>query len=232
MNDAWKTPTTNTVPALPAATILLLRDRGAGVEVLMVKRGAGAFFGSALVFPGGKLDPADEHPDWLAHISGHDGLSAQDIALRIAGWREVFEETGLLPAQCPLPDGVDGAAMPFIDLIRQSGGALPLGDMQPYARWITPKISPKRFDTHFFLCALDGDDGVADGFETVSTEWLTPTLALEMGERGDRNVIFPTRCQLQRLAQSATIADALAAAAATPIITVEPARVERADGVF
>jgi len=230
-NDAWTAPTKAVVPALPAATILLLRQRDE-MEVMMVKRGAGAFFGSALVFPGGKLDEADRHPGWQPFVSGAEGLSAEEAALRIAGWREVFEETGLLPAHC-LPEGAeDLRELEFMELIRRSGSRLPLAEMVPFARWITPKMSPKRFDTYFYLCALDGDEAVVDGFEAVSAEWVTPARALAMGESGERNVIFPTRCQLERLGQSATIADALAAARATPIVTVEPMRVQRDDGVF
>ena len=48
---------------IPAATLVLVRDRPAGPpELLMVERAAGmAFAGGALVFPGGRIDPADHH---------------------------------------------------------------------------------------------------------------------------------------------------------------------------
>ena len=52
---------TNT-PAIPipSATVLLLRDGVHGLEVFMVLRNAGIdFAGGALVYPGGKSDPAD-----------------------------------------------------------------------------------------------------------------------------------------------------------------------------
>jgi 8-oxo-dGTP pyrophosphatase MutT (NUDIX family) len=233
MNDAWKTPEARTVvPAVPAATVLLLRERDGAMEVMMVKRGAGAFFGSALVFPGGKVDEGDAHPGWDNFVEGAEGLDRDQIALRIAGWREVHEETGALPAACATTSDLAEDDIPFIERIRLSGGRLPLGEMIPFARWITPKVSPKRFDTWFFLCALDSDEPlVCDGWETVSAEWLTPARALELGAKGERNVIFPTRCQLERLGQSATIAEAVEAARQQPIITIEPKRVER-DGAY
>lgn len=233
MNDAWSHPEARTiVPAVPAATVLLLRERDGAMEVMMVKRGAGAFFGSALVFPGGKVDAADAHPGWDSFVAGAEGLDRDDIALRVAGWREVFEETGALPASCGTSSDLAEDDIPFIERIRLSGGALPLGEMVPFARWITPKVSPKRFDTWFFLCALDSDEPlICDGWETVSAEWLTPDKALELGAKGERNVIFPTRCQLERLALSTSIADAISAAKQQPIIAVEPKRIER-DGAY
>lgn len=234
MNDAWKTPEARTVvEAVPAATVLLLREREGAMEVMMVKRGAGAFFGSALVFPGGKVDAGDAHPGWDGFVADAQALDRDQVALRIAGWREVFEETGALPSSCTATSDLMEDDIPFIERIRLSGGQLPLGEMVPFARWITPKVSPKRFDTWFFLCALDSDEPlVCDGWETVSAEWLTPARALELGANGERNVIFPTRCQLERLGQSGTIADALAAAKAQPLVTVEPKRVVRDGAAF
>ena len=44
----------------PAATLILLRPGGDGVEVLMIQRAkSAAFLGGAYVFPGGALDAAD-----------------------------------------------------------------------------------------------------------------------------------------------------------------------------
>ena len=45
---------------LPAATVLLLRDAPAGLEVLMTRRSASASFApGAYVFPGGRIEEAD-----------------------------------------------------------------------------------------------------------------------------------------------------------------------------
>jgi 8-oxo-dGTP pyrophosphatase MutT (NUDIX family) len=211
--------------------MLLLRDRGR-MEVLMVKRGDGAYFGSALVFPGGKRDASDFDPSWDDHVEGAGTLDRAERAMRIAGWREVFEETGLLPGPCVAASrGADRSEI-FLDLVRRSGGRLPLGEMWPFARWITPRMAPERFDVHFYLCALDGEDAVCDGFETVSAEWTTPAEALERGAGGERYLLFPTKSQLRRLGESMTIEQAIAAAAAQPVVTIEPRREVRGDVAF
>ena len=47
---------------LAAATVILLRDRPGGPEVLMMRRNSKIAFGGMWVFPGGRLDPED-YPD-------------------------------------------------------------------------------------------------------------------------------------------------------------------------
>lgn len=68
-----------------AATVVMLRDGAAGVEVLMIERPDRGSFAGAWVFPGGKLEPADR-------LGG--GESEEAVARR-AGVRETLEETGL-----------------------------------------------------------------------------------------------------------------------------------------
>ncbi|HZH06722.1 MAG TPA: NUDIX hydrolase, partial [Lautropia sp.] len=49
-----------TSPPRAAASVVMLRDAPAGMEVLLQKRHASSsVLGGAHVFPGGKLDPAD-----------------------------------------------------------------------------------------------------------------------------------------------------------------------------
>ena len=49
------------IETIPAATLVLFRERSAGPpELLIAQRAAGmAFAGGALVFPGGRIDPED-----------------------------------------------------------------------------------------------------------------------------------------------------------------------------
>src|SRR5690348_118163 len=87
--------------ARPAATILLLRDGPAGIEVFMVVRHHAIDFASgALVFPGGRVEETDhalaaQPLDW----PNPDGLDANAMAFRIAAIRETFEECGVLLAR-------------------------------------------------------------------------------------------------------------------------------------
>ena len=72
-----------TEPA-PAATVVLLRDAGDALEVLLLRRNSQlAFHGGAWVFPGGRIDAED------AGAGGDEG------AARRAASREAREEAGL-----------------------------------------------------------------------------------------------------------------------------------------
>ncbi|MBC7985273.1 MAG: NUDIX hydrolase, partial [Sphingomonadaceae bacterium] len=77
-------------PAIPAATLVLIRDRAdAPPELLMVERAAGmAFAGGAMVFPGGRIDPGDHA--LAANAALHHGGSGvpDETAARIAAIRE------------------------------------------------------------------------------------------------------------------------------------------------
>src|ERR1700683_4491690 len=87
-------PTRAAVEPRLSATILLLCDNP--FEVLMVKRHAKSYFSSALVFPGGVVDPEDAAPEWLSRVDGAEALSEQERACRIAACRETFEEAAIL----------------------------------------------------------------------------------------------------------------------------------------
>lgn len=223
---------TTSVEARPAATVLLVRDRDE-LEVLMVERHRDAHFASALVFPGGLVDPEDSATHWNELADGGMGLSAEQRALRIAAFRELHEETGLLivdrarhgAAGAP-PAGDDFAAS-----VRAHDARLDLGAMHHFAHWITPEFAPKRFDTHFYLCGLETEVvPISDGRETVYVDWLTPAKALELAASGERQVMFPTRLNLELLGQSKTVAEAIAAAKVRRIVTVTPWLEQRAEG--
>ncbi|MEO0962709.1 MAG: NUDIX hydrolase, partial [Pseudomonadota bacterium] len=70
-----------------------------------------------------------------------------------------------------------------------------------------------------------------DGSEGVDSVWISPTQALEEAKAGKRTVIFPTRMNLEQLAESKTVAEAFDAAKARTIVTVEP-QVEDREGTM
>lgn len=79
-----------TAPAQPAATVMFLRDRPEGCEVLLVRRSEQlSFHGGAWVFPGGRIDAGD-YPD-----TAPGDLPA---AARLAAVREAAEEVALFVA--------------------------------------------------------------------------------------------------------------------------------------
>jgi 8-oxo-dGTP pyrophosphatase MutT (NUDIX family) len=224
-------PKPDTRPAIPSATILLVRDHEGAMEVLMVERHYQIDFASgALVFPGGKAAPADYEEEWLAHCTGHEGLTPFERAMRIAALREAFEESGILlaagAASLALADqreAVNADATLFRPAVAGAGFKLDLGAIAPWAHWVTPIMMPKRFDTYFFIArAPDGQFAEGDGGEAVDAVWLTPEDALAQAKAGTRKIIFPTRLQIEMLAAFGTVDAAMAGARARQIITVQP----------
>jgi 8-oxo-dGTP pyrophosphatase MutT (NUDIX family) len=230
-------------PPKPAATVLIVRD-APGLEVLMVRRSAGMAFGaSAWVFPGGKVAAADADPEWDALSGGN--YSHEERSLRIAAAREVFEESGLLLAthgdgrevgadECTGLDGMRGVVekdpAAFLHMVREAGMSLTLDRLVPFAHWITPAFEPRRFDTYFFLVrAPEGQIVKHDGREAVDHSWVAPLDLIEKRKTGEAKLMFPTRLNLQVLAQSGSAAEAETAARSKRVVTVEP-RLEDRDG--
>jgi len=234
----------------PASTVLLLRDGAEGIEVFMVERHRAIEFASgAMVFPGGKVEPADGAPEVQHAAHGVEGLSAEEAAFRVAAVREIFEEAGVLLAR---PTGssefvaqevVDDLVARFraplekdekdiADLIAAADIELACEMLVPFAHWVTPRAVPKRFDTRFFATAMPPNQEPAhDGGETVSSHWVRPADALAAAEAGRATLVFATKMNLRLLAESATVEQALAAAAERRIVCVEP-EVTEVEGGF
>ena len=226
-------------PARLAATVLLLRDapsHAGPIEVLMVERNAQGYFPSALVFPGGVVDADDWADHWharcsLPHGDGRQPLADWERAVRIAGLRECWEEAAILAACGPIAlAGHEPQAQPLPQLMDRLGARCALSEMVHFGHWVTPQGSPKRWDTHFLVArAPEGQLPRCDGAEVIRAEWLTPQEAIASAERNEREVVFSTRANLHRLAESRSVDEALAAARQRPAFPVHPA-VERMEG--
>lgn len=217
--------------AIPAATLIVVRDRPDGPpELLMVERAEGmAFAAGALVFPGGRIDEADRR---LGQEIGVDGAV-------IAAIRETIEETAVpaglasaprsehcLDVQAALAGGED-----FAHIVDQSGIELDPGSLTPFARWVPKFHAVRRFDTMFYVAPCprgDWQPTVIEG-ECAGAHWLAASEALAREERGEARLIFPTRRNLERLAQHGSFAEIQADALAHPIEPVTP-WVEEHDG--
>jgi 8-oxo-dGTP pyrophosphatase MutT (NUDIX family) len=218
--------------AIPAATVIVMRESAAGPELLMVERArAMAFAGGALVFPGGRIDPGDH---MLAALYPGD---PDDIAARIAAVRETLEEAGVAvgldvdPAAIPELKHRLYAGEPMGALIDEAGGTLRLDDLVPFARWLPHNVTHRVFDTHFYLArAPRGAAPVVDGNENVRAFWTTARDVLDAADAGDVTIIFPTRRNLERLALFGSFEDAVADAARHPIRTITPWIETRDDG--
>lgn len=233
---------------VPSATLLLVRDGASGLEVFMVKRHHRIdFVPGAMVFPGGKVDPADADPELRVRCRGVEGLSDGERAVRLAAIREAFEECGVLLARrrgdeallsatdlaevaARHREALHGGRRTLAQLVETEDLELACELPVPFARWITPEGIHRRYDTHFFLVPAPADQlALHDGRESVDSVWISPEEALRE-ERAQRlTIIFPTLMQLQKLGRSHSVAEAVAAARSDTIVTVLP-EVVRGEG--
>ncbi|MBD3647322.1 MAG: NUDIX hydrolase, partial [Pseudomonadales bacterium] len=202
------------------------------------------FASGALVFPGGKVDPGDHLV--RERCSGADDDDIK-MSLQVAAIREAFEECGILLAR---PAGessiVDAERLKVLEKYRDplNKDELTIGEfleaedltlacdmLSPFAHWITPEMMPKRFDTWFYLAAAPSDHvAIHDGHESVDSIWISPNDAVEGAKSGKYTIIFPTLLNLQMLAESKTVNEAMTMAGARNIVTVLPWTEQRDDG--
>lgn len=232
-------PESATMTFKPAATVVIFRHAadGGAAEVLMVQRAQEMrFAGGAAVFPGGRIDEADR----VLAASLFPESDPDETAARIAAVRETLEETGLaiaLTRPVSAQEAREARALLLEEgllapVLERFGWTLDLTALTPFARWC-PRWDGA-FDTRFFLCNL-GTGAVeiaVDATENTRLFWTSAAKALEMADSGEISVIFPTRRNLERLAQFTSFAETRQHAEITPIRTVSPQRVERGGEMF
>jgi recombination protein RecT len=201
-----------------AATVMLVRDGDMGLEVLMTRRSMSASFApGAYVFPGGHMDDVDA----LAH---HNAAfrAGQDQARRtaaLAAVRESFEELGVLLATNAAGEWASSADVAQLDRSQDfyahtqtAGWTLRADTVFTFARWITDRDLPKRFDVPFLVARMPpGQEPVADESEQFEPVWVRPSDALQRFKAGQFFIIFPTIRTLDKL-QAFDSVDALLSA--------------------
>jgi 8-oxo-dGTP pyrophosphatase MutT (NUDIX family) len=245
-----------TSPATPrqAATVLLLRDGAAGLEVYLQRRTKGMpFAGGMTAYPGGGVDPRDgdteiawagPSPAQWADAFGCDERTARELVC--AAVRETFEEAGVL-----LAGSDDGSVVPDVsgddweeqrqalltrelslaELLAGRGLALRSDLLRPFAHWITPPVEPRRYDTKFFAAALPvGQEARHVSGEADEASWLTPAAALAELAAGARPMLPPTSHTLGQLEPFPHVAAALAGSPPEPLHPIIPRFEETPDG--
>ncbi|MBA4178661.1 MAG: NUDIX hydrolase [Leptothrix sp. (in: Bacteria)] len=235
--------------ARAAASLLLLRDGPAGLEVLMLRRAErpGDRWSGAAVFPGGVLDRRDRdaHGCCLgaddAGVSLRLGLAEGGLDYLVAAVRETFEEVGLLLADGPVDQPalmawrqrLQAGSAGVAELCAATGLKLDLRGLAYYSHWLTPPGTAKRFDTRFFAArAPEGQHAEADLGEALELMWLTPAQALDAG-RGLK-LVPVTRVvltELSRYGSAQAAMDAIGERGEVPLIMPRRALTAHGPGV-
>ena len=239
-----------TTPPRPAATVIMLRDTDAGMQVFLLKRhGMSDVLGGTHVFPGGKVDKRDAELDMDAHLdqaidalrkslneTGLDALTA--ASLYVAALREAFEESGVLFAQGANPELAASAGTllragsSFDEVLRKLSLRLQTLSVVPWSRWITPKVPTiinKRFDTRFFVSAVPGGQVARhDNHEATESVWLTPRDALLRYWEREIELAPPQIMSLAHLSHYTRVQDVMSMARKRkpPVVAPEPLQLE------
>ena len=226
----------------PAATAVLMRDGATAPEILLLRRHrSSGFVPGAYVFPGGRVDAADQHVAW-------PGTTEPAPEYWVAAVREVFEETGVLLARDADEQwSTDASSSAELEAWREKlmQGQADLADvlagreltLDPdalcyIAHWITPVAEPRRYDTRFFIAALpEGRNAAPDEREMTDMLWLSPRDALARFEEGRLPMVFPTVRTLQLLAPFRTVSEVFNAFRNRVIEPVLPRLVRSGNGV-
>jgi 8-oxo-dGTP pyrophosphatase MutT (NUDIX family) len=222
-------------PKQAATVILLRPAEPRGFEVFLTRRSdAMPFLGGMYCYPGGTVSKEDYRAEMIARTIGRTPKQARQIigaaftleeaiGLWIAAVREVFEEVGVLLAA----DG-HGAKMSmsperatrlvkhhgemqdktlgFAALLEREQLYCDLAGLSHFSTWQTPAQVSTRFDTRFFLAVLPQDQTpLPTSYEVAHSVWLTPDRAMQLFDRGELPMIFPTFASLRTLADFDTL---------------------------
>ncbi len=158
---------------IPAATVILVRERDRGLETLMLHKSSKVAFGGMWVFPGGRIDDADS-----------EGAADLETAARRAAVREAFEETALAVDESGLASishwlpppiaPVRFATWFFVAPAPEGAVTIDMGEIHDSA-WMRPadalarrdaleiELAPPTWMTLHYLCGFDSvDDLMAD----------------------------------------------------------------------
>ncbi len=211
-----------------------------GFEVLMVLRSSkSSFVPSSYVFPGGRVEEEDTLPEMkqfspMPHaIRNRRELDKRmipegDVGFRVAAIRETFEEVGLLFAY-----GKEGSLLSlnrddteqrfisyrrlvhsgqiaFTEMLGKEEVTIALDRLHYFSRWITPELSPIRYDARFFVARVPPcQEALHDGSELTGHMWVTPGDALKGCREQRFPMVVPIIMTLEELSRFDTIEDVI-----------------------
>lgn len=175
-----------------AASLILLRGEGSGLEVLAGRRpGHARFMPGVYVFPGGAIERPDRTP-WSVE-AGTETLGPKLARSARAAVRETWEEAGVLIGRAAGSPSRESAALPIEQAYLGRGLVAALDVLTYVGRAITPSHSFRRFNTRFFL----GDGRNVFG-EPVASEELEDVRWHPIGREAPASFRDVTRFMLAR----------------------------------
>ena len=219
-------PSASGAPAPPkfraSAVVVLVRGRGAGLQVYWVRRsdavpampGFDAFVGGGVNAEDASLAAAMTPPAGDDVAAAADGFDAAQLrVLEACVIREAFEETGVLLGTGARTEAAALAAMrnhvlegttSFGAFAREHGWGFEGGALRYIGRWTTPPFSTARFDSAFFLAEVPAgqEPSIIPG-ELARGEWIAPAAALAQWKSGEAAFAAPILHVLLELASVA-----------------------------
>ena len=176
----------------PSATLILLRDGIKGIETVLLKRHQAMAFGSAWVFPGGKIDPED-----YRQIPPGGDEQAREIAASVhAAVRETREESS-------------------VDIRPEDVLLLSCWTTPEFGNRV-------RFRTWFFVARMTDQEVVVDGREMIDYRWLGIDEAVSQQAVREMGMLPPTYNTLLEIQPYANVSEALAALRVKPLRVYNP----------
>jgi len=218
-----------------ATVILLRPSAPTGFEVFLTRRPEWMrFLGGMYCFPGGGVNKEDCSPRTIARCLGVSAPQARKIigaqfrpqaalGFWIAAIRELFEEVGILLTvdASGTPLSIDAMrqhrlaekhaaliakSVSFTELLESENLYCSASALAYFSHWQTPAQNSLRFDTRFFLALLPpAQTPSPTSYEVMHSLWLTPDRAIQLFERGELPLIFPTFASLRTLADFETL---------------------------
>jgi len=196
-----------------AAAVILLRQTTdpANPEVFWVQRSQKlAFLGGFHSFAGGQMDAED------GNVEVTEAADSQTAAMINCAARELFEELGILATRGSelltqgqresLLDDLESGRMSWPGLLAHYDLHLNAQDFTYVGRWVTPPMSPRRFDTWFFIvrCPPRQIPVVKADGELAIGEWIRAKEACDRWNRSEVLLTPPTLHALRTLAGGLT----------------------------